>query len=335
MILDQAKFLDLVNQKIIPESLKTYSDSLLFYILGYLSISQDRRDILEIGPGGSTYPLRNLSHITKTTLHLVDTNKNAIEKVCAGDFFPQEKVVKHISNSLDLKGVTWANNIGYVHIDGSKNSEICKNDIQVSLDMLQPRGLICQDDYGNNKHPAVTIATSYFVNQGKLKFVVIGDSSAWLCKPEDYDFWLDCIHNNQEIKLLSSFLNLNFSRDSLNTQEHYFFLQSYIEDNVSDLQNIDTKHLQYLLRLIACNSPGYLQMPYKYQSRIGNHLIDLNGYLENQHYIYYIKTVWKDIAGPDWPQMPETLADLKNLESQIKDEIINFHKIDLDWIIPK
>ena len=336
MSLTEAIFLELVRDRKIQPSLKTYADSLLFYFLGHCSISKSNYDMLEIGVGGSTYVLRDLSHVTGNKLHLVDCDSHEIERTTSGDFFQQEKVVKHVIDSANLKHAK-LDNIGYIHIDGSKDFELCNNDIEMSIKLLQPGGLICQDDYGNNKHPAVTIATNYFVNQKKLKFVIIGDSSAWLCKPEDYDHWIEILKNHKESILLSQFVNLNSAEESVGVpkSEDYFYLRDGVTNVVLDLYNQEKNDLFYLLKLFTCNNINYLQMPYKQQSKVGNRIVNLKGKLEDEYHTYYIKTRWDIIRGPDWPNELLSLKDLHSLESWIKEEIENVHNIDLYKVVKK
>jgi hypothetical protein len=88
----------------------------------------------------------------------------------------------------------------YCHLDGSKDYKIALNDLQFSTDNLSVNGLICQDDYGNNKWPTVTDAVQDMISAGKLVMLVVGDSSAWLTRPEYYDHWMDQFATTRNLK---------------------------------------------------------------------------------------------------------------------------------------
>ena len=182
--LDKCDFIHLVSSNKLDPAGKTYSDSLLFYYLGQVAISNTISDMLEIGVGGSTSILHELSAKHNSLLYLNDIDISRVNQYC-NDLPLQLANSKYKKLIFDSTKLTNDMQLGYVHVDGSKHYEITVSDLSIAVENLVDMGLICQDDYGNNKHPAVTRAVQSLINDGKLTMLCVGDSSAWLCKPGD------------------------------------------------------------------------------------------------------------------------------------------------------
>lgn len=269
MILNNSIWQHLVATKKIKPPLKTYVDSLLFYFLGNSALNvSDYRSILEIGVGGSTHLLHELAHRTNSTLNLVDNEVlNKIDSFISR-LIPPAQIISYKNDSREL--LSSFSNISYIHLDGSKMPSIVSNDMAIAYRSLSKHGLICHDDYGNNRWPAVTIETLKYVLDDKLKFVLIGDSSAWLCKTEDHSMWLEYLTNNIEFNWLLELCNGTLSN---NAADQYFYLNSTVKVTNRPDKSYDKELYQSKLLLYA-QAPYYLVMPYGEQSRAGMSMLN-------------------------------------------------------------
>lgn len=319
MITDKAKFLNLVCQQKITPALKSYADTILFYYLGFLSANKNNGEISEIGVGGSTYVLTELSELLDKTFFIFDIDKEYTDIVVNNvHFWPGAKLKICIDNSTNLHNYPDIPKLSYCHVDGAKEFDITVSDLQFYLDHLSVNGLICQDDYGNNKWPTVTDAIKHLEQTNKIKIVMIGDSSAWVTKPEYYDYWMDILNNDYEFSLLTALCSVS-SSEKLNKVPKYFFLQSIF--NYSLLTGYTESEKKYFKNILAAkNHQNYLTMPYYAQSEIGFAL-------DNNVDDGYILTVaWDSIKGPDWPQeAPVLREEIERLPDWIKHELFHVH----------
>lgn len=327
MILDNCKFLKLSNQNSIACCLKSYCDTLLFYYLGHVAVSNLDGAISEIGVGGSTYAMTELSQQHSRDFYVFDSDPERLAYFGSTEHWPTAKsVLKNVDSKL-LEQFDWPK-FSYCHIDGSKNFDTTLSDLKFYLNNLSINGLICQDDYSNSKWPTVTDAVKQLETLGQLKILMIGDSSAWLTKPEYYDFWMNLLGSDSEFGLLAKICNLADST-KLDKYPKYFFVNAGLTDSVlEDLDSGEIEYFQQLLTWSEKSSPSqrreYLKMPYQSQCKIGS------AFRLNQIEGYKITTVYNDIKGIDWPQTPPvTLDHINQLPQQIKDEIKEVHKIDL------
>lgn len=325
-VMDQCEFLSLIQQSQIKAPLKSYVDSILFYYLGYLALTQTDGALSEIGTGGSTYPLMELSHKYHREFLLFDINAGRIERFCEQNHWPKTKLIKITVNSVDLHNRSDLPEFSYCHIDGSKNLNTTKSDLRFYLDRISHNGLICQDDYGNNKWPTVTDAVQDLQYNGELKLLVIGDSSAWITLPKYYDFWMDVLCQDREFALLRSVCNIVDSAQ-LDRHPRYYFVQSCLSSSVLDGHTEDEK--KYFARLTALEpitpvkGGGYLKMPYPSQGAVGTALSD--NYVGSK-----LSFCYDQLRGDQWPQdTPYTLEQARALPKWIQDEIQTLHKIDL------
>lgn len=324
LITDKAKFLKLVIDNKVEISLKSYADTLLFYYLGYLVANNYKGNFLEIGIGGSTYALHELSEQFDRKFHVVDYDLPRLDEIGRSNFYPKSQAILHAVDSqlLSTQGI----NVGsllYSHIDGDKNYEITMADLDFCLTHLAVNGLICQDDYGNNKHPTVTDAVQELIHQNKLKMLIVGDSSCWLTTPEYYDHWSLLLDNQKEFMLLKALLNLRSSEVAGKVPKYFFMHAGYIK-NKHDLPNLDNftdQDIEYFNNLLQLNSLNYLQMPYKKQSRIGEHFRKIQR--------YNLTRIWPKIQGTNWPAAPISKQEIDYLPQWIKNELVEFHKLDL------
>ena len=314
-----AKFLTLVADNAIEPALKTYCDTVLFYYLGCLATSNTSGDIIEIGVGGSTYPLIELAEINDKIFFVVDSNVTNANNYTNLKFWPKAKIEKYIIDSKHLNSSHITNQLSYCHIDGDKNFENTISDIEFCLNNLSSNGLICQDDYGNHKWPTVTDAVKDLEFQGKIKLILVGDSSVWFTKPEYYEFWISMLDNDYEYSLLSTVCNISKS-DKLGKTPSYFWMNSLV--NFSRKDNYAQSELDYFEELVQLDTSKYLQMPYRKQSKFGIFLSrDVNK--------FYLTKIYMEIKGPDWPDYtPGTRQEIEQLPEWIKTEIKTMFKID-------
>ena len=319
------------DKSTISPALKSYNDTLLFYYIGHLAIKISRADILEIGIGGSTYPLRELSANFNCTLYVNDIDPERLDQYCdVVNGINDTKTKKVLKSSVVLKSSD-ITTLGYVHIDGDKNYWITLNDLEFSYANLSPMGVICQDDYGNNKWPTVTNAVNTMIANNKLEMLFVGDSSAWLTRKEDHAAWINILDEDFEFGLLKELLSIHSSTEVLEFNPNYFFMNSRIHSNTMLSASADTSKLDckipYYVELINNPRNLYLKMPYVIQSMTGKTIITSPDQLT---IVYNITTVWDKIKGTDWPKSaPMTKDDIENLPEWIKIEITNLLNLDL------
>lgn len=319
-ILDKCKFLEVcqsdgIQQRLVPTSLKTYADTLLFYYLGYLAIKYSSGNVLEIGIGGSTVPLKELSSKCNKTLYLCDPDRQRMDALLAqqpGITNPYTSSIVDISDNLENY---IDEKLSYIHIDGDKNFLVNCKDLNFSVKHLTEYGIICQDDYGNNKWPTVTNAVHSSMND--LEFLVVGDSSAWLVKKEAHKFWVDILKNDLEFNLLREFLNIHSSHKLLGYSPEYFFMNGLL--NIFRDMELPSDRANYYVSLFKYASPEYLRMPYGPQSTIGSNVF-LNDSAKRK---YTLTEIWESIKDPLWGTAPQTLQDINNLSEEIKSILQN------------
>ena len=314
-----SKSLKLVAENIIPPALKTYCDTVLFYYLGLLATSTSPGDIIEIGVGGSTYPLIEIAEVNDRIFNIVDIKSSDLNNYIDSQVGPDAKLKQIVIDSKKLNSEHITNRLCYCHIDADKNFDNTMSDIEFCLDRLSVNGLICQDDYGNNKWPTVTDAVKNLEFQGKIKFILVGDSSVWFTKPEYYEFWMNLLANDYEYSLLKAICNISSSSD-LGKTPAYFWMNSLV--NFSKKDNYLQSELEYFDTLIRFNIPTYLQMPYYQQSSFGI-------FLSRDSTKFYLTAIYEDIKGPDWPDhAPTTQQEIDQLPDWIKMELKTSFKID-------
>jgi hypothetical protein len=314
LVSHRAKFLQLVKQGLIIPPLKSFADSVLYYYLAHLALTNTQGNLFEIGVGGSTYVLTELSETHQRKFIVNDINQQRLNLYSNQDIFPTALIENHVISSLKL-GTTGIGNLSYCHLDGSKDYKIALNDLQFSTQQLSVNGLICQDDYGNNKWPTVTDAVQTMIESKELIMLLVGDSSAWLTRPEYYDYWMQQFATDYEFKLLAEFLNMENSTD-LHKHPNYLFMNAPVPDGQP--KDLDNTVLNFYNTLLEATHDTYLQMPYREQS--------MPGIQFRQYWVYLlqVQSEWDKLRGSDWPnRAPATKQDIDNLPDWIKDELIN------------
>jgi hypothetical protein len=263
-VLDNLKTWALVASDQLTPALKSYSDSLLFYYLGHLAIKQTNKPILEIGVGGSTHLLHELSVNNNQEYYIVDINSNNIDQYTDIPYFSKDTIKKLLINSLSMKDADLPT-LSYVHIDGDKNFIVTKNDLEYAASKLAPMGIICQDDYGNNKWPGVTLAVQAMINECKLELLFIGDSSCWLVKKQDHRDWIFLLENDDEFNSLRYLLQIQSSKNQFFLPEYLWMNSAFSNSNYTVTQS----QVEYYKTLLNYNHDSYLRMPYSTQSQIG------------------------------------------------------------------
>ena len=306
LITNNAKFIKLVSDNKIQPALKTYADSLLFYYIGYLSTLSSSGEFLEIGVGGSTYILTELSELCNRNFNVIDVQADRLSFFSDTSYFTNANNIQHPISSLELQSKQ-INSLAYCHIDGNKNYEIARSDLEFCLSNLITNGIICQV-YGNNRWPMVTDVIQEFLHAGRLKILLIGDNSCWITLPEYYDYWLKIFFQDYEFNLLGKFLNIT-------STTKYFYMNS----GESNFSKVNNSEFDYFDLLLTYNLTSYLQSPYIEQNTPGFHF--------RRAKRYKLNSMWNIIQGDSWPEAPVTTEDIDNLPILVKDEIRNLHGI--------
>lgn len=276
MLLEQPEFLNLAHEEKIFTPLKSFSDSLLFYFIGSLSL-ENQGELLEIGCGGSTYVMYELSSKFNRPLTICDLRDTFINAHLPYYRNANVSPIIDYSNTLSQHDIS---ELVYAHVDGDKNYNTTLEDLEYCVAHLATNGIICQDDYGNNKWPSITQAVMKLVTEEKLKIVLVGDSSVWLTIPEYYDYWMNLLSSDREFNILASYVGLQEAEKILGCDPNYYFIntlnyapawvaqvyekyelikKSCTADELELLENIH----QYK------DSEKYLKMPYYGQSSPG------------------------------------------------------------------
>lgn len=315
-VLTNAKFLKLVKQNLIIPALKSFSDTLLFYYIGHLALTHSKGSLIEIGVGGSTYAMLELSQTNQRPCAMIDMDQQRLQQYTAVEFFADATTQKHAISSLKLYN-TAITDLAYCHLDGSKDYRIAVNDLEYCAQHLAQNGIICQDDYGNNKWPTITDAVQHMIQTNQLIMLIAGDSSAWLTRPEFRDHWMQLFANDAEFQGLAPFVNLQSSA-GLHREPEYFYMQA--PPPGSHLPQATQDMLDYYNDLLSLQHQDYLSMPYREQSMPGIQFRTQNRYVLQQH--------WDQLRGNSWPQSaPGTRQQINELPQWIKHELTTMHNI--------
>jgi len=321
MIVAQSKFLKLSAQEEIRCCMKSYCDTILFYYLGHLALSLGNGELSEIGVGGSTFTLTELSELSNRTFFVFDKKSDRLRwytDTTRWSYWPKSNLKLCEIDSKDLDHRNFPK-FSYCHVDGSKDFNITLSDLRFYLNNLSENGLICQDDYGNNKWPTIVDVIKTLENNNEIKIIMVGDSSIWITKPEYYKFWIDTLDADPEFFLLTALCNIT-SSEMLGQTAKYFFLQSCFNKHM--LSNFSESEQEYFSKVKSMNSPHYLQMPYATQSTLGLAL-------EQNVSFYQLSDIYESIKTDDWPSIiPVTKEDIDQLPNWIKTELIKMHGID-------
>jgi hypothetical protein len=316
MLTHRAKFLQLVKQEKIIPSLKSYSDTLLFYYIGHLAVANNAGSLFEVGVGGSTYPLVELSEQHQRKFVVVDIDLSRLHEFANLKFFKKAVLEHHNFNSNKLPSTT-ITDLLYCHIDsfGSKDYATTVGDLEFCTKHLVTNGVICQDDYGNNKCSTVTDAVQHMIHTGQLVMLLVGDSSCWLTKPKYYDHWMKQFATDAEFTTLAPFLNIRQSAQ-LHKYPNYLFMQAMMpSESVKD-----HKTLNFYNSLLSFDHKNYLQMPYQSLSMIGSRF--------RKKSCYVLCLEWDELRGTDWPEhAPATRDAIDQLPEWVKQELSNVHQI--------
>jgi Methyltransferase domain len=321
MILTSVDFLKDVADNSQPASLKSYSDTLLYYYLGQLTINATGCNVSEIGVGGSTIPIAELAKRNNKMFYAVDNDQEKLNQYCT-------QYTTQVCKPSEQLTPGELGTLGYIHLDGSKNYSIAKQDLEFAVSSLHPMGLICQDDYGNNRVPTIGNLIHDTIKLHDLKMLLVGDSSVWLVKKTAYDTWVEILDKDTEFKLLSKFININHST-ILDDPQSYLFMNSRTHDfdiHIGLKPIADTTTLNYFNYLWQQNSDRYLQMPYTFSSQVGSRYILSNDIKKDFHKpMTRVVNLWDSIRGEDWPKKPPTsMEEIAKLPDSIKNELIYF-----------
>jgi hypothetical protein len=286
---------------------------------------------MEIGLGGSTWPLHELSENHQRLFYIVDINieEGEVLKGSKSLYFSNTKMLSFTMDSKYLPSKTnIIHRLGYVHIDGDKSIDATLLDLEFGLDNLVTNGLICQDDYGNPRWPTVTDAVQQLIHKGKASAILVGDSSIWLTRPEYYEFWMNLLKKDPEFKLLGVLTNIASSSLELRSPHEYFFMNKICHlhhiSEFTSLSEFTSRQLEYFHNLTSSDDYRYLQMPYPEQSQLTFQSFEFKKTIK-----YHLEKIWDLVKGDDWPAAPTNKNDIDSLPDWIKDELTEVHKINL------
>lgn len=323
-VLDKAKIFNCVHSGSRPieisASLKSYADTLLFYFLG---VHCAHSNILEIGLGGSSYLLRDIAAQCQKQLWLVDNELEAIENYGSkSDLFTNELLKTIYQDSQDFaRELASDQKFSYIHLDGGKEFYQVHNDLELAINHLDNYGIICQDDFGNNKWPTVTNCVYQLMQEHELEFLIIGDSSCWLVKKADKPLWIQYLSQLEEFNLLQELLSIASSKILQDNANYFFLSTNCFRLGTLHYQGDQSSRLAYFSKLLKNNDRKYLKMPYENQSQIGINIITQEPY-------YKLKDIWEQISDSSWGPAPQSQCDINNLPDRVIEEIRTVHMID-------
>ena len=83
----------------------------------------------------------------------------------------------------------------WIHIDGEHSGPAVLNDLDVAKVLLQPRGVICLDDFFTPAYPQITAAALYWLKDNvEFTMFMTGYQKAYICRRDDALFYLEFIH---------------------------------------------------------------------------------------------------------------------------------------------
>jgi hypothetical protein len=254
--------------------------------------------------------LAELSVQHSRLFHLVDLVKYRIDQLVTDPHWSCKTIQSHVIHSEKLvQEAPLSNALSYCHIDGSKSIATTKSDLEYCLNNLSTNGIICQDDFGNNKWPTIVDVVKDLEFEKKLKIILVGDSSVWITRPEYYDYWMTLLATDKEFKLLSNLLHC-VSSGPMGRTPSYYFLNSVC---AAEISCTDPEELDYYNALLQYTH-GYLIMPYLNQSTPGVKL--------GLQKIYKLTLAWSGLRGDHWPDRPPvTKEDIDNLPDYIITEL--------------
>lgn len=116
-------------------------------------------------------------------------------------------------NSLEIPNLIPGTSHRIIHIDGSHQYEIVRQDLQNSLKILSPAGIIVLDDYSNFAYPGVARAFWEFYENNDLEIICATPARIYLAKKQVISIY----------QLALRELNLWRSSISLGTNENLSF----------------------------------------------------------------------------------------------------------------
>lgn len=313
-ILNRTKFLNMIKQGTIdPPDSMTLVDCLLFYYIGHMAVTKNHGKLLQIGVGGNTAPLLELSETHQVELAVIDIDQDRLSKYSNHDHFPRAIVKNNAMNCINLCQL-YLENLLYCDIYGNPDYEIVLSSLKYCAENLGVNGLIYQDDFGNHRKRIVADAVYEMMYSGQLKMLVVGDRGAWLTRPEYYDYWMQIFATDSEFLAFSEYANL-IPSEKVHKHPNYLSLKLWSENE--KLPMASDSLIDYYNHLLSYKNPKFVSLQYlpnRYQP----------GLPFIKHYVYAVSLVWDQIKGIDWPQSaPETKQDIDNLPTWIKDELKN------------
>ena len=263
-MVDKARFFSVDG----GQSLKTFTDTLFFYYLARRVTRVVGGDLIEIGVGGSTHVLQDVAQ-DHGTFTLIDNDPGLTDQAL-GRWPEQRQATRVIMQDSETVRPEQLGTHCFAHIDGNKRYEVTRADMELMLATMSEGGIICQDDYGNNKWPEVTRSVHEFVSSGKLRLLMVGDSSAYLVRPADHDKWRKALDSCAEFSVLRWMASVHEASGG-------YYYQNSLDPHATDVDLNEWRgYIKRVTMFKIQHGAHYLKMPYPEQSefmRYRSHLI--------------------------------------------------------------
>jgi hypothetical protein len=210
--------------------IKTFNKSQLFiwdFLLSRQKLSLEGH-FLDIGVFFGTSACTMALHQKKSEfLHLLDIGiddrfDKAVETIREYSVYP-DNILCHKIHSTDFhQRLTpeMKKTFRWISIDGGHTGQDILNDLEIAEQLLSRSGIICMDDFFNERYPQITKAyfDYNFSNPGKLVMFLVGLNKAYLCRPSSFAYYADIVHEGLQQYLLSNQIGSQLFRTSYSSE---------------------------------------------------------------------------------------------------------------------
>lgn len=170
----------------------TQSEAVWSFLLTQQNNSQISGNFLELG----VYHGRS-SHLAAQFLSndeiciLVDINDISEVSRRMGKYRQDPIIIQSPSHLINKSKTTaYHNSCRLIHIDGDHSGHAVITDLNISLDYIGQRGIICIDDYYSARYPQITAATYKWMDlHPDYRMIMCGFNKAYLVHVRDYDLY--------------------------------------------------------------------------------------------------------------------------------------------------
>jgi predicted O-methyltransferase YrrM len=157
-------------------------------------------NLLEIGVYHGQSALL-LAHHAATTEHLVLVDPTdfveAARKNVASVKTENIKIMKTRSDDESVRNLnqTYGRTFRWIHIDGDHRAETVLNDLSVADRVLNPKGILCIDDFFSPRYPGITYAVIEYLqaHPENLTLFLCGFNKGYLVRPSASRHYLEAV----------------------------------------------------------------------------------------------------------------------------------------------